>query len=65
MVQELRPMDALLKDLGLITNIHMVVYTVCNSSYREPNVLFWSLKEVDIHLVHSIHVDKTPAHIKN
>ena len=37
--------------------------TICNSSLRESDIIIW-LQQACLHIVHRLHADKTPEHIK-
>lgn len=63
MAQKERATAALQKESGTIPTTHMVLATVCNSTPRRSNALFWTLQIPVTHVVDR-HADKTSVQIK-
>jgi hypothetical protein len=49
--KRLRALAALSEDLGSRSSTHMAVHTVCNSSSRGSDALFWPPQEPGTHIV--------------
>lgn len=49
---DLRAFATLAEDLNSVFNNHVVIHKLCNSSERNPNILFWLLRETYKHVMH-------------
>lgn len=56
--QQALPMVALSDDLSSIPSTHSVAQTICNSSSKGPNRVFWPVQVPNIHMV--IYAGKIP-----